>query len=91
MYTFRLFFGKKMGIKDIKTFYKMSFEDQKIKVLELKKNIEDYRRSLDSLEKELQIESNKLIELCDNHIWVRDTDSYDHHSHHECARCGCYR
>lgn len=69
----------------------MSFEEQKNKVLELKYNIEFSRRSLNNLEKELQIESNKLIELCDNHIWVSDTDSYDHHSHRECTRCGCYR
>ena len=69
----------------------MSFEDQKNKVLELKFNIEYHRRSLDNLEKELLTESNKLIELCDNHIWVRDIDSYDHKSHHECSRCGYYR
>ena len=69
----------------------MPFEVQKNKVLELKFNIEYHRRSLNNLEQIYKTESNKLIELCDNHIWVRDTESYDHHSHHECARCGYYR
>jgi hypothetical protein len=69
----------------------MSFEQEKIKISDLESAIIFHKRTLLLLEEELIQTSDILIKLCKNHIFVKDTESYDHSSHYECSRCGFYR